>query len=237
MGVPWISVIIPCYNAEKYIDTCMASLFKQTIGMDKFEIILINDASCDRTLEKLCRYEKESPENILVINCEENRKQGYARNLGIQYSRAAYVTFLDADDCVACDMLAKMYQKIIEGSYDYVVCNYYRVIHGKPVIMEEEVMKEEICYVIDSEEKRREFLVTDLPINYFGGTLYNKTFLIEHDIFYPPDIFYEDLFLLGLLRFYAQKVLILPDRFYYYVDWGGALPSSQNPTAVINFNA
>lgn len=68
-----ISVIIPCYNAQKYIDRCMDCLQKQTIGMENLEIILVNDGSTDATLGKLMLYEQKYPEQILLVNCEKIR--------------------------------------------------------------------------------------------------------------------------------------------------------------------
>ena len=116
-----VSVIIPCYNAERYIETCMNSLLNQTIGFSNLEVILINDASTDQTLQRLYDYEKQYPDNIMVINYEENKRQGYARNLGIQYSSAKYLTFLDVDDYVSAEMMEKMYLKMEEGDYNYVI--------------------------------------------------------------------------------------------------------------------
>lgn len=67
-----VSVIIPCYNVELYIDRCLNSVVNQTIGLDKLEIICVNDASTDGTWEKLCSWEKKYSENIILINCTEN---------------------------------------------------------------------------------------------------------------------------------------------------------------------
>ena len=218
MGEPLVSVIIPCYNAEKYIDVCVQSVLDQTIGLEQIEIILINDASCDGTLEKLYRHEREYSDQILVINCEVNRKQGYARNLGMQYSRGQYITFLDADDYLATDMIEKLYRKAREG-YDYVICNYYRVLNGKPIIMEGVTLEKEVCFSIDSDAERKKLLRTDIPVAGSWGILYNRDFLLEHNIQYPPDTYYEDLLWLGMLGYYAKKVCIIPDRLYYYVNW------------------
>lgn len=214
-----VSVIIPCYNAERYIETCMNSLLKQTIGFSNLEVVLVNDGSADQTLQKMYEYEKQYPDNIMVINYEENRRQGYARNLGIQYSSAKYITFLDVDDYVVPDMMEKMYAKMEEGNYDYVICNYYRVIHGEPKIMEEDIQEEEISYSIRTEEERRNFLLTDTPFKGSCGTFYSRDFIVDNQIYYPEDTVYEDLFWIGLMRFYAKKVCVLPDRLYYYVNW------------------
>ena len=67
-----VSIIIPCYNAERYIDRCVLSLVNQTIGIDNLELIFVNDASTDHTYEKLCEWEVKYSESIMVINCDEN---------------------------------------------------------------------------------------------------------------------------------------------------------------------
>ena len=74
-----ISIIIPCYNVEQYLDRCFNSLKNQTLGFERMEFIFVNDASTDHTLKKLTELEAEYPENIIVINFEENRRQGTAR--------------------------------------------------------------------------------------------------------------------------------------------------------------
>lgn len=227
-----ISVIIPCYNAERYLDVCLESLLNQTIGLSHLEIILINDASTDKTLEKMCEYEALYPEQIMVINYETNRRQGYARNLGLEYSTAEYVTFLDVDDYVAPNMMERMYNKIREGNYDYVICNYYRVINQKPMIMEEDVLSKEVSYEINTVEERKAFILTDTPFKGSCGTFYRKSFLQESQITFPTDTVYEDLYWLGLLRLYGRRVCVIPDRLYYYVNWDNSsvltTPNSEN---------
>ena len=81
-----ISVIVPCYNVEKYVGRCIDSIINQSIGIDNIELILVNDASTDATLDVLSGYEQMYPESIMVINCEQNGKQGTARNIGMMYS-------------------------------------------------------------------------------------------------------------------------------------------------------
>ena len=73
-----ISVIIPCYNVEKYIDRCLASVARQTIGIEKLEIICVNDASTDGTWQKLSAWERKYPQNILLVDCAQNGKLGRA---------------------------------------------------------------------------------------------------------------------------------------------------------------
>ena len=119
-----ISIIIPCYNCQEYIQFCLHSVFEQTIGLSQLEIILLDDASTDGTLNVLMQYEKKYPEDIMLIPLSENGKQGKARNIGMSYATGEYVLFLDADDVlhkVACEHL---YNTAVKQQADIV--NYLK---------------------------------------------------------------------------------------------------------------
>lgn len=124
---PLISVIIPCYSAESYIDYCLESIVSQTIGIDQLEIILVNDASTDSTYEKLCEWEQRFPESILVISYDENLRQGGARNVGLNYARGTYLSFVDIDDWIEPDMYEKMFSKAVAFDTDIVICNFFNI--------------------------------------------------------------------------------------------------------------
>ena len=94
---PAVSVIIPCYNVESYIDRCLASITVQTIGMENLELICVDDASADGTWNRLLLWEQLYPEQVILIRQEVNRRQGAARNLGLQYASADWVSFVDAE--------------------------------------------------------------------------------------------------------------------------------------------
>ena len=99
--MPYISVIIPCYNAANYVERCMERLLSQTIGFENLEIIFINDGSLDATLGKLMQYEMKYQDQVILINCDKNYGQGAARNTGLKYASAEYIGFLDVDDVIA----------------------------------------------------------------------------------------------------------------------------------------
>ena len=107
-----ISVIIPCYNIAPWIDRCMASIAVQTIGLDDLEVICIDDASTDGTWEHLQRWERKFPDHILLIRQDVNRRQGAARNLGLQYASAPYIAFVDGDDQLEPDYFEQLYAPI-----------------------------------------------------------------------------------------------------------------------------
>ena len=125
-----ISVIIPCYNVSMFLDRCMESLEKQTIGIENLEIILINDASKDATLGKILLWEMKYPDNIIVIPLEENVMQGAARNIARGYCSAEYIAYLDADDLWTPDKLEKQVRFMKDGGYGFS-CTSYEVIDNE----------------------------------------------------------------------------------------------------------
>lgn len=121
-----ISVIVPCYNVEEYLDACLESLVSQTLGLERMELILVDDASQDATLEHLRAWEREYPEQILVVECAENGRQGTARNIGMQYATGEYIGFVDSDDWVEPDMYEVLLERGREQGCEIVSCHAFR---------------------------------------------------------------------------------------------------------------
>ena len=126
-----ISIIVPCFNVSEYINRCLKSLVNQTIGIENIEIILVDDASTDNTLELLESWEKEYSESIMVITYEENLRQGGARNVGLEYASGEYIGFVDADDWVEEDFYEEAYSIAKKGDYDVVRGKFERCRIGK----------------------------------------------------------------------------------------------------------
>lgn len=121
---PLISVIIPCYNTAKYLPQCMASLEKQTIGLEKLQLIFVDDSSTDdgNTWEQILEFEKKHPNEVLALQLAENRCQGGAKNAGLEYAVADYIGFVDSDDWIELDMYQKLYECMIRHECDAVDC-------------------------------------------------------------------------------------------------------------------
>lgn len=115
-----ISIIVPCYNAEKYIAACIESIFAQTVPLEMLEMIFIDDVSTDRTCQIIKSYEERYPENILLIECEKNAGLEAARNIGLQYATGDYIIFVDADEFIKKDMVQKQYEKMALYQYDII---------------------------------------------------------------------------------------------------------------------
>lgn len=218
-----ISIIIPCYNVEKYIDRCFESLRNQTIGIDSMELIFINDASADGTLSKLTEYEQQYPESVLVINFTENQRQGTARNVALTYASAPYIGYVDSDDWVEWNMFEKMVDAIEKYDCDFVECGFdYAKDHrhrqptkpwGSTGFMD----------LTDASE-RQQFVKSKVALVMVWDKVFKKSFIEENDIFFPEKTLHEDIFFVYLAFNYARSYYYMDDVLYhYFVNEGGTM--------------
>lgn len=115
-----LSVIIPIYNAEIYLEECLNSVLNQS--MKEIEIICVNDGSTDNSYDILKRYQ-EKYKNIVLIN-QENQGVNAARSIGLKNATGEYIAWVDADDYVEKNMYEKMYKLAKKSNLDIVICNY-----------------------------------------------------------------------------------------------------------------
>ena len=115
-----VSVIVPVYNVEKYIDKCLDSLVNQTLK--DIEIIVVNDGSPDNSQKIIDKYVKKYPNKVKSF-IKENGGQGSARNLGMEYAKGEYISFVDSDDWIDFDALEKMYDLAKKEKSDIVICD------------------------------------------------------------------------------------------------------------------
>lgn len=208
-----ISVIIPCFNSEKTIEKCINSLINQTIGIENLQLIFVNDASSDSTIDILVEYEKRYPESILVIDLPENCKQGGARNIGLSYAQAEYIAFVDSDDWIEKNMYEIMYNKLLEYKCDLVSCGMYIDFEGETV---KTVKKTGNTIIkIRSIEQRKKVIMSNI-VSGVCSIVYSKKLLIENCIYFPEKLAYEDNYFVSLISFYANSIYTLDECFYHY---------------------
>lgn len=212
-----ISVIIPCYNVSAYIDRCLTSITTQTIGMHLLEIICIDDASCDNTWEKLQQWEQRYPEHIILIHNDSNCRQGTSRNIGLNYASGDWISFIDSDDWIEPDYFEKLYTIADRTSSDIVACQAVRDSSTNLSFLENrKTVKEDRYMVIDTLEKRRLFIVLKSMDCVAWGKLIRKSLLLDHQIFFPEHLTYEDTYWGSLLHIYTEKVYFLEETLYHY---------------------
>ncbi len=210
-----ISIIIPCYNVEKYLDRCFQSLRGQTLGFEHMELIFVNDASTDGTLDKLTDLEQQYPDNIIVINFTENRRQGAARNVALEYASAPYIGYVDSDDWVDVTMFEKMLAAMEKYDCDFVECRWDLARsenHKSPV---KKLGKPGYLDLSDKAAKD-EFIGTQVGLTALWNKVFKKSFLVENDIFCPEQIRYEDIFFCYLAFLYAKSYYRIDEALYHY---------------------
>lgn len=209
-----VSVVVPVYGVEKYIERCVRSLFEQTL--DSIEYIFIDDCSPDHSMEILERLFQEyrlrlTAENKIVrtVRMPTNSGQAAVRRHGIQLCTAQYVIHCDSDDWIDKDMYRQMYEKATADDSDIVITDYYRsdgVNHTKY----RGIIKD--CILQNG------YLNSLLAYN-CSTSVWNK--LIRRDLYlqpiiYPTDNMWEDYALCVQLFYYAKKIAYLPRPYYYY---------------------
>lgn len=208
-----ISIIIPCYNVELYIERCINSLLKQSIGLEHLELIFVNDASTDSTLEVLIEYEKHYSDIIKIINLPHNIRQGGARNIGIEYASADYIGFVDADDWVEPLMYEKLYNAATQYDCDLVSCDIWIDKNNDDIKRVKE--RKDAFYIIGNEDDRRALILDGIK----GGIctkIYRKSILESHNISFPIGLAYEDNYFMALCLLYIKRIYVIDEYLYHY---------------------
>ena len=205
---PLISVIVPVYRVEPYLDRCVQSLLGQTLA--DIEILLIDDGSPDRCGEMCDAYVAGHPDKVRVLH-KENGGLSDARNAGLKMAEGKYVSFVDSDDWIPPDMLRVLYSELLEWGADISVC--------APVLVYSN--RQKYVYRRCSEAKvwDREAAIREMAEGtWFGchacGKLFPRAFFGV--IAFPKGKEFEDIFTTYKLLFQAQKVVLTPTTEYFY---------------------
>ena len=225
-----ISVIIPCYNVARWIDRCMTSIAAQTMGIECLEIICIDDASSDGTWEHLQKWEQSFPEQIILIRQEVNRRQGAARNLGLQYASADWIAFVDADDWLEPDYFEQLYTPAENYICDVVTCGWMKdSSEVLEYLKEEDRGKGEGQYIQSNTKERKKEMLLGKPL---GGTAWakiiRKELLLKHQICFPEGLMYEDNYWVPLLHIYADNIYVAEKKLYHWFMHAASTVHAEN---------
>lgn len=203
-----VSIIVPVYNAEKYIDRCVNCLLGQTL--EGIEIIFVNDASLDKSGEVLERWREKYQEKIRVIHSEINRGAGGARNLGIELAQGEYIGFVDCDDVVDEIMYEKLYQKAVEEDCDIVDCAYYEESTDITALSYADSVTGEL-----NDEKRSSIIA---GVGYAVTKIFRTSLLKNGECRIREGVIYEDLDFLIKATLLAKRIGNVKYVLYYYKD-------------------
>ena len=210
-----ISVIIPVYKVEKYLDQCVESVVGQSYT--ELEIILVDDGSPDSCPRKCDEWARRDG-RIRVIH-QENRGLSGARNSGIEAMTGDYLTFVDSDDVLHPEVLERLYRAAVSGGCDMSVCSLVRFADGETPAAAEEVGE---AQTVSAQEVLR--LGTLLNRSEACGKLYRKS--VFDDLRFVEGITYEDTQILPYVLQNCEKICIIPDGLYFYRKNVGGIMSS-----------
>ena len=176
-----VSVIVPVYNVEPYLDKCLNTLVNQTLK--KIEIIIVNDGSKDNSEKIIKKYLKKYPEKIKYIK-KANGGLSSARNEGLKYASGEYIGFVDSDDYVSLNTFNLMYKKAKEKNFDLVVCNLNYVYETKTKMVSAGLDKD-----LENEDEVKKNIVFLYPAVW--NKLYKKEIL--DSLKFKEGIWYEDV--------------------------------------------
>lgn len=208
-----LSIIVPVFNmaAEGKLEYCLDSLVNQTIT--DYEIIAVDDCSTDNSLEILRSYEKKYSSKFKVIASVDNRKQGGAKNLGLEQAKGDWIGFIDSDDWVTPDFYEKLLRSAEETGADIAGCDYHLTYeHSMKIGQVVHNNKPEQTGILNKEKYRS--LILD------SGSLVVKIYK-RHIIFdfpnrFPEHIFYEDNAISNSWMLRAKRFAYLQEPLYYY---------------------
>lgn len=199
---PLVSVIVPAYNLECYIEKCLDSILSQKF--DDFEIIIVNDGSSDNTLGIIQEYQQKS-DKIKCFSYKKNQGVSYARNLGVKKASGKFILFVDGDDYIEGNMLMDM-TKLAKRDKSDIVCSIKQNFIYKD--------KEELIniYVLGDSKTKNYILLTPGPTN----KLINRDLLLDNR--FPLEINYEDLAVIPSLVIQTDKISFINKNYYNYVQ-------------------
>lgn len=186
-----ISVIVPAYNVEKYISSCLDSLLNQT--KKEIEIIAIDDGSTDNTLNILNEYKRNNPNKIHVIS-QNNQGLSITRNNGIKLSTGKYISFVDGDDEIDTNLFKNLWDKLEEFPYDVVAFNVEIIYPNKKIIVNPGITSDIKDFNLDSKKK----FLTDMYCM-ACNKIYKRDLFKDDNLLFTPNTWFEDVLLMHKL--------------------------------------
>lgn len=208
-----LSIIVPFYNVEKYIEQCIRSLYDQDIPQEEYEVICVDDCSPDGSRAIVERLQQEYP-NLQLICHERNKKLGGARNTGLKAAKGKYVMFVDSDDLLLQDSVNAILEVADKDNLDF--------LHFDDVLLEYGSMRREY------KEMPSSVVMTGTEWFFYPETfwsthhvtawhkIYRRSFLMENDLFFIEDTMYEDNDYAFRVHAAARRVAHLNKSVYVY---------------------
>lgn len=220
-----LSIIIPVYNVEKYLDDCLLSIYNQSLPLDAFEVIAVNDGSIDHSGDLLKKYARIYS-NLIVVE-QENRGQSAARNRGLEYATGQYIFFMDSDDFIRANSLGSLLDKAIDNDLDILRFDYIYVDEEGEELNKKTNRKARQSYsglLIDGHSLYENIYNQE----FFCLSLLKREFLLSFKLQYLEGVYFEDVEYAIKLAYYAKRVIYVDACIYAY--------RQRNTSTIYTFN-
>lgn len=203
-----VSIIVPVYNVELYIEDCLNSLLNQTYS--NYEIILINDGSTDNSIEICSKY---SDKKIKIFN-QNNKGVSIARNVGISLATGQYIMFVDADDMVFENYIENLITSIEETNTDMVVCGYTK---EKTELVNKKNSQEIKGEIINANTMLENMMANNLQEGYLWNKIFKKSIINDNSLEFKEGVnVWEDLYFVIEYLSKSNKIFAINEKLYYY---------------------
>jgi len=227
-----LSIIIPVYNVEQYIHTCLESLLNQGLEDDAYEIILIDDSTPDGSIEAIADLRAQHT-NIKVLR-QKNQGPSAARNLGVRQAAGKYILYVDSDDLIFPQSLKVLLDSALKEDADLVVADY--IEKGEEDALPIRIERAEPPHM--SVMTGHELFMDELSPEecYIWRTLYKRAYLEKIQLRFIEGISFEDLPYLQECYLKAGKCIRIKYVFYIYRKHHGTLSTTINHKAIYDLN-
>lgn len=221
-GKPKISVVMPVYNTEQYLNESISAILNQTF--EDFELILVNDGSTDNSL-KIMEEFAQKDSRIKIIDLKENGGAGNARNVGINHIRGKYTIFTDSDDVMYPQMLEKLYNYAQQNNLDVTIClpevfhvpdNIfvpYEIVDSKTGL-NYNLLRQRGLTVFSYKDLPNEFLL--LIRKYVWNKLIRTSLIKDNDLQFDNIAHHNDSYFITMALVLAKRIGYITDRLYLY---------------------
>lgn len=225
--MPRISVVIPVYGVEKYIEKCAESLFNQTL--DDIEFIFVNDCTKDKSIDVLVSVLEKYPSrknNVKIIHHEVNKGLPQARKTGVEASSGDYIVHCDSDDWVDRTMYEHLLKKAVEADADLIFCDYYIYTNDNSITR----FYKNIADLSKWSIIKR--LLIETSLNPAWSIMAKKT--LYDNVVFPKDNQSEDRTIVIQLCWYANKIASIAEPLYYYRKNMESISNQRDSNSLIN---
>lgn len=205
-----LSIVVPAYNVENYIEKCIDSIVTQQ-AID-YEVIVVNDGSTDNTLSIIRKLE-EKYSNVVVID-QKNRGLGAARNTGIFNANGKYITFVDSDDYLIENTYGNLFKEVGDESFDIICYKLTKFYEGEIANFNNENIEK----IILNNENAKKMYYSNKISSYVCDKVYNINLFKNNNIIFPEGKYYEDLKTSYELFLNAKKILKTNVNGYMYLQ-------------------